>query len=91
MDLWVKLALGSLALVLVAQTLAGSDGALRARRWTTLLYLALMLVAALDASGWLEVPVAYLWGWTALTLMFDQLVSEVRLGWRNRRHRQPAA
>jgi hypothetical protein len=91
MELWVKLVLGSLALLLVAQAVAGSDGALRTRRWAPLLYVPLMLVAALDTSGTLEIPAGYLWHWAAITLGCDQLLSEVRLDWRNRRHRQPVA
>lgn len=91
MELWVKLALGTFVLLLVTQSLAGSDRALRARRWAPLIYLPVMLVAALDASGWVTVPAAYLVGWAGAALMCDHLASQVRLDWRNRQRDQPVA
>ena len=91
MELWLKLALGSLTLVVLAQLVAGSDRALRARRWSPLIYFPLMILGVLRTHGWMDLPAAYVWSWLGVTLMADQLVSELRRDWRNRGSRQPVA
>ena len=91
MELWTKFALGTVGLVCLAQIVGGGDRALRARRWAALLYIPLMALALLRTLGWLQVPAPHVWSWLGFTMMLDQLVSEVRLNWRNRRARQPVA
>ena len=90
MELWHQLALGALSVILLSQLIARSDRALRARRWSPLIYIPLMLAAAISIHRSLGLP-GYVWGWLGLTFMLDELVSDIRLSWRARRARQPAA
>jgi hypothetical protein len=76
---------------LVVQLLAGSDRALRVRRWTPWLLVPLAVVILLEtrAAG---VTTLELWAQRlALGIFVDWFVSDLRRAWRARRHRASVA
>ncbi|HEX6644124.1 MAG TPA: hypothetical protein VF037_05575 [Gemmatimonadales bacterium] len=91
MELWLKLVLGTLSLLAIAQMAGGKDRALRARRWSGLAMFPLMGLSLAEILGWVQLPAGYLWRWLGILVGFDQLVSEIRLDWRNWRRRRAIA
>jgi hypothetical protein len=76
---------------LAAQLIAGSDRALRARRWTPWLLVPLAIVKLLETKA-TGVTALELWAQRlGLGIFSDWFVSDLRRAWRARRHRASVA